>query len=176
MANHGRDVASRRVFLRRAGTTALAAAAAGGVMSSAGSVQAATPTLSAEGMLDFGPEFLESYGKLVDLIDGWCGSTGDPVVALIRLQVVRAYVDEYCGTYPKRPWPWPWPPRFEELERYLDGFETLAEEIVGWCGNEPRPLPGGIAVGVLLDDLDDWCGTRPRPWPRPRGLVQEFGF
>lgn len=175
MANTGRDAASRRLFLRRAGASALAAAAIGGVVSSAGTVQAGTPTISAEGMLDFGPEFLESYGKLVDTIDGWCGSTGDPVVAIIRLHALRAYVDDYCGTYPKRPWPGP-PPRFEGFERYLEGFELMADEIVGWCGNEPRPLPGGIATGVLLDDLDDWCGTRPRPWPRPRGLVQEFGF
>lgn len=168
---------SRRRFLQRTGVAALVTApAVAALISTTGTANAASPTGSAEGVMNFGDEFLADYGRLVDEIDGWCGSTGDPIIQLVRFHALKSYFDEYCGTWPKRP-PWPWPPRFERISYLLDGFDKMIDVVDDWCGNSVvRFMPSELGIGIFSDDLDDWCGTRPPRWPRPRGFVFEIGY
>jgi hypothetical protein len=174
MDKSSRADVSRRSFIRHTGTAAMIAAAAGATI--AGSAKAATPTQTAGSFMQFGDEFLKSYGGIVAEIDGWCGSTGNPIIQLIRLHALHDYLDDWCPTYPKRP-PWPIPPRFERYAAQLGGLDKIVDIIDGWCGTTgTKWLPAPVSIGIFSSDIDDWCGTRPRPWPRPPRMIEEFGF
>ena len=93
-----------------------------------------------------------------------------PLPHLVRLFALRTMIDEYCGTYPRRP---PIPPRFEGLMEHLQGIDDVLGRVEAWSG-AVTSVPGNVALSILSDDINDWCGTKPPRWPRPKALLQEI--
>ncbi len=161
---------SRRSFLQRTGLAAVAGAGvATALMSQPSTAHACTPIPPWLRDLLY-EKLVEAYRPVEEITMQWMMEAKAPTQQFLRLSAIHAFIDDFCGTYPK--WP-PFPPRptgpFLPYEEQLAGFDKIASATVDWVANaEGMDYPGILALHLLRDQMGASLGI---PVPEPEEPV-----
>jgi hypothetical protein len=150
---NGSNATTRRAFIQRTSLAALATAgAATALLGTPDTALACTPI----------PPWLrpEIYQKLVDtfrpvedLTKKWIKGLGDETMQMMGLFAFRYFIDDYCGTYPRKP-PFGPRPQFIGYETKLANIKNAQSAVFAWGDGSVRlGVPSIIAISILRDDV-----------------------
>lgn len=152
-AHNENNPTSRRAFIQR--TSLAAFATAGAATALLGSPNAALACTPIPPWLrpEIYQKLLDSFRPVEDLTKKWIVSLGDQNNQTMGMFAFRYFIDDYCGTVPKRPPVGP-PPQFLAYEKSLPGFSRVQTVVGRWADGSVRiGVAPVIALSILRDDI-----------------------